>query len=524
MKGKVERPSFWGFFMKFLRWEQEWNNIVPLYVQYDWMVVLTKEWVSNILLKRVLLCFKEIKDSLDGVKDEYEKGFRSYLRTFLELNASIRSKSGDTHVISVIPFVYICLQTFYVYKMYLIPKEKGNHQMFTVNLMSQYIIYNKSTFFFLFVEEYFSSGNRLKKAGLLFLINCKSRRKQRYIKRSKLCCPIFKCKESGGVRDCCIVNVLLFNYMFCLYNFVITGYVMSGVLRGVVQGITALSRKSSVEDIRDPKKSKIPAVKESPGSAKRNRSLNSSLNTSAEADLKKSKVSDSWRDTSGGQSGLESDSDTVSESSEMSQIVNSGTAGTSSTFKSKLIVHRNHPTEKLNKEQVRLLLDQFGLLIDGLIKSGMSQLPIFGRHTLAEDGLIMRPENETSSQWLCTTIEEGFECEDLPELKVVELNPRKEVKLFKYTVRVPDDGARIEEMLQRLRAQNPGFPTKDWKVDKKQSHEEVSWMVLRVPEETHDALKARNGEVYYGITKIRFVLKDDEQGDEKGFVGKRRRK
>lgn len=49
-------------------------------------------------------------------------------------------------------------------------------------------------------------------------------------------------------------------------------------------------------------------------------------------------------------------------------------------------------------------------------------------------------------------------------------------------------------------------------------------MVLRVPEETHDALKARNGEVYYGITKIRFVLKDDEQGDEKGFVGKRRRK
>lgn len=139
----------------------------------------------------------------------------------------------------------------------------------------------------------------------------------------------------------------------------------------------------------------------------------------------------------------------------------------------------------------------------------------------------MRPENEYSKEQLDSVVA-NLNSDDLPKLKVIEeevvqIDNQVKTKWVKYSVRIPDDGAKTDEMYQRLKAQNGGLNTEDWKIDNKRvfDDEGIVWFVLRVPENAHKFISGKNGYLFYGLTKVRFICKDGEvQADE--YVGKRR--
>lgn len=85
-------------------------------------------------------------------------------------------------------------------------------------------------------------------------------------------------------------------------------------------------------------------------------------------------------------------------------------------------------------------MDELGLTIDNIIKSGGVEMPLSDRHFIKGDRLVLKPENDYSSTWLKDLIGNGLTVTDFPSLKIV--NPdvpggTDRTKWFKYTVRMP---------------------------------------------------------------------------------------
>lgn len=136
----------------------------------------------------------------------------------------------------------------------------------------------------------------------------------------------------------------------------------------------------------------------------------------------------------------------------------------------------------------------------------------------------MKPKNKYTLNWLVDIIEVGLNIEGLPELKLINretaAGPVK-VKWFKYSFRTPDDGAKTEQMYSRLKAQNSGLIVEDWKIDFKRIFSDEVWLIVRVLDSAHRFIKEKKGNLNYGLTKIKFIFKDAEEGDE--YVGKKQR-
>lgn len=507
----------WDFNTSLYMYDQEWDSTIPLIRNVRKRFCLTKGLITvtgttnhmDVILCPSLLAFSTVR-----IIFTMKIYFNNFVIGFVCLY--------ETAVITneIVCFDRFCLPFVCSHKSADIPKErdyfdsKNTNWVWITSIFSKVIERDtwkpeiKSNFTGILVNSWF-----LRYGYIILLHLC----------RPNTCCfcllPLVK-----RCRDYFYVCIFRPARIFTLSFQLLIG-VMSNNLRAIVSGISRLGRGTAGElpKIEHPQDRPQP----SPGT-KRSRSKNTSLNSSSEVSKKKTK-------------GVEieslSSSDTSSEFdlSDSSVVGLGNLTGSSQSQSSSIImsaadelhiVHRNHPVTKLVKEQVKQIFDEIGSAIDLLIKTGGKEVPLFGRHIVKDDMLVMRPENQYSRQFIVDLIEVGMSQNDFPELQVlveVAAPAAAPETWHKYSVRIPDDGATIQEMFSRLKAQNNGLITEGWKVDHKKEFagEDTVWFILRVPEGAHRFISEKKNTLYYGLTKVRFVSRDTDKNDE--YVGKRRR-
>lgn len=320
-----------------------------------------------------------------------------------------------------------------------------------------------------------------------------------------------KNRTGNGLESSVFVRVFTF-ILTNHKNIQLIRYLLGGMLNSFVKGLSGLGSKGT-ETVKS----------STPISNKRSRSNNSSANNSLEGEKKRPALVSESRE--------KKDSPERSISSVSSASYNTGSDSETERMEESVkefhIVHRGHPVTKLEREQVLVIMDELGKEIDNTIKTGGVEVPLFDRHFIKEDRLVLKPENDHSSSWLKDLINRGLTVEDFPSLKIItdSNGATDRTKWFKYTVRITDDGATKEQMYSRLKSQNSGLISEGWKIIQRTCYpdEGIVWLMVLVPENAHKFLMEKKGYMHYGMTKLRFVLKDNIDASTDEYVGKRRR-